>query len=290
MNSIKNLKCFVIMPFSKTHSKRDEIFWTEHFDEFICPQVKSALPGIIVERSKVERGSILNGIITNLVLADIVLADITDANPNVYWELGIRHSFSNGTVIIAKSHSRIPFDISSIGIHKYTGASLGERRFLRVNEFSDALKNCVSNTEVNDSHVLEILKGRGSLWFLFDKRRINLALVSLVGELNMLQVLLLSIEKQLKASESLIYLSDQLLIFYALQRMYSAHLIDDFEFHTDIYNLMLTLNRINRLIDIAPILGVKSSRASPLVSNALNLCKRLSEKSIALNNALNETI
>lgn len=44
--------------------------------------------------------------------ADIVLADLTFANPNVYYELGIRQALSKkGTVLVACKGTKLPFDV-----------------------------------------------------------------------------------------------------------------------------------------------------------------------------------
>ena len=111
------------MPFSKTKRHRTEEYWTEHFEKFLKPRIQSAINGIEVYRSKITRGSIINNIINSLVTDDIVLADLTDHNPNVYWELGIRHSFTNGTILVAEEKTKFPFDISPIGVHRYKGQS-----------------------------------------------------------------------------------------------------------------------------------------------------------------------
>ncbi|MFV0299699.1 MAG: hypothetical protein ACK5IP_02240, partial [Paracoccus sp. (in: a-proteobacteria)] len=54
--------------------------------------------------------------------ADLVIADLSTLNPNVFYELGVRHAQRpNTSVIIAESLllQRIPFDLSSFVIHQY---------------------------------------------------------------------------------------------------------------------------------------------------------------------------
>ncbi len=94
-------KCFVIMPFSKTSEKHTKEYWTKHYETFIKPLIESG-HSLIAERSSPLRGDILRQIVTDLVTAPIVVADLTDANPNVYWELGVRQSFKHGTITIAE--------------------------------------------------------------------------------------------------------------------------------------------------------------------------------------------
>lgn len=61
----------------------------------------------------VAPGSITNQAIQELLRADLVVADVSSANSNVYYELGVRQSISQGGVIlIARRGTRLPFDIA----------------------------------------------------------------------------------------------------------------------------------------------------------------------------------
>ena len=93
-------KCFIIMPFSDTKS-HDEKYWNAHFEKFLKPVIEE-VDDVEVSRSQPLRGGITSEIVLNLIKADIVVADLTDHNPNVFWELGVRLSMSNGTITIAE--------------------------------------------------------------------------------------------------------------------------------------------------------------------------------------------
>lgn len=57
----------------------------------------------------------------------VVLADLSLGNPNVYYELGIRHVLSaSGTVLICREGTELPFDIrlSRIIFYKYNGVDI----------------------------------------------------------------------------------------------------------------------------------------------------------------------
>ena len=52
--------------------------------------------------------------------ARMVLADISGINPNVFWELGVRHATNeSGTAIFRQSDAPIPFDIGHIKVMPY---------------------------------------------------------------------------------------------------------------------------------------------------------------------------
>jgi len=155
-------KCFVIMPFSKTTEKRTEEYWAKHYATFIKPLIESDHP-LIAERSSPLRGDILRQIITDLVTSPIVVADLTDANPNVYWELGVRQSFKHGTITIAEDGTPLPFDLGGKGTLFYFPKDHIKMQGFR-NQFHKAVKDCLANPNLPDSHVLETISGWGTLY------------------------------------------------------------------------------------------------------------------------------
>ena len=154
-------KCFVIMPFSKTSEKHTEEYWTNHYEKFIKLSIESGHP-LIAERSSPLREDILRQIITDLVTAPIVVADLTDANPNVYWELGVRQSFKHGTITIAEDGTVLPFDIGGKGTLSYFPDNYIKMREFEI-KFHKAIDDCLKNPDLPDSHVLETISGRGTL-------------------------------------------------------------------------------------------------------------------------------
>jgi len=50
-------------------------------------------------------------IIEQLIKADLVIADISGANPNVYYELGIRHSVGKPAIVLLNQAENSPFDL-----------------------------------------------------------------------------------------------------------------------------------------------------------------------------------
>jgi len=150
-------KCFIIMPFSGTSEKHTTEHWTKHFT--FLKQLIQSFGSIEVTRSEPLRGDIVKGIIEDLVNSDIVVADITDANPNVYWELGVRLSKRYGTITIAEVGTKPSFNISTKGIIPYNPENIYQNE-----EFRDMLKkailDCIENPNESDSIVLDAISGR----------------------------------------------------------------------------------------------------------------------------------
>lgn len=108
--------CFVIMPFSTSQSHTEEE-WTEIFENFFKPAWNAF--NVDCYRTKVPRGSITKDIIEKLFSANIVFADLTDSNPNVMYELGVRHTFKKPSVMVKARGSKIPFDVNSYNVFEY---------------------------------------------------------------------------------------------------------------------------------------------------------------------------
>jgi len=182
MASETKKKCFVIMPISKTSEKHTKDYWTNHYKEFLKPRIESRHP-LRAERSAALRGDIVRQIITDLVTVPIVVADLTDANPNVYWELGVRQSFKHGTITIAENGTPLPFDLGAKGtLFYYPGDHIKMQEF--ENEFHEAIDDCLKNPDLPDSHVIETISGRGSLYQIITRDESLRRLDALISEID----------------------------------------------------------------------------------------------------------
>jgi hypothetical protein len=153
----KKKKCFIIMPFSSTKSC-DEEKWKDIFEHIIKPAVEECRLGYKCERSLPERENIIKSILRALAEADVVIADLTDNNPNVFYELGVRHALTNRTILIAQGPEHIPFDLSP-----YPTVFYGESP-AKIAEFKSnikkKLKDVSKNPERSDNPVADFLKDR----------------------------------------------------------------------------------------------------------------------------------
>jgi hypothetical protein len=116
--------CFVLMPFGrKTDSKGRTTDFDAVYQQIISPAVSAA--GLDPLRADEERigGTIHKPMFERLMLCQYAVADITGANPNVYYELGIRHAMRpRATVILFAQGTTLPFDIAQLrGIPYQTG-------------------------------------------------------------------------------------------------------------------------------------------------------------------------
>lgn len=106
--------CFVLMPFGrKTDAAGRETDFDRIYAEIIKPAIEvSDMEPIRADEERVG-GTIHKPMYERLILCQYAIADVTGANPNVYYELGIRHAVRpRSTVILFGEGTRLPFDIA----------------------------------------------------------------------------------------------------------------------------------------------------------------------------------
>ncbi|GAB3193592.1 hypothetical protein GCM10027261_09470 [Geodermatophilus arenarius] len=70
--------------------------------------------------AEASRQLIDSRMVLDLIGADLVVADMATLNPNVFWELGVRHTARRqGTLVIAPARLSPPFDVRAVPVHPY---------------------------------------------------------------------------------------------------------------------------------------------------------------------------
>lgn len=146
--------CFVIAPIGEANSV-ERLRSDQVFRHMISPVVKEF-------DYKPERADLLSspGMITNQIMdylfkSELVVADLTDHNPNVFYELALRHAFAKPVIPILKEGQKIPFDNNQVRTLFYDHNDLdsveackqGLRDHIKVIEGGDTkFSNPVTNT------------------------------------------------------------------------------------------------------------------------------------------------
>jgi tetratricopeptide (TPR) repeat protein len=107
--------CFVLMPFGR---KKDpaggpDIDFDLIYEKAIKPAIEAA--GMEPVRADEERtgGIIHKPMFERLLLCDFAVADLTTGNPNVFYELGVRHAARPATTLaIFAKNQKLPFDVN----------------------------------------------------------------------------------------------------------------------------------------------------------------------------------
>lgn len=137
--------CFVVMPIRKPgtpeHAHFRAVF--NHIKPIIEAQGYTAIRADDVQKS----GAITKDIVTRLGESDLVIADMTDLNPNVFYELGVRHALRGVGTLMILDESRtpdLPFDLSAYRVIKFTGDLAG------IDSLTQALASYIQEAQAED--------------------------------------------------------------------------------------------------------------------------------------------
>jgi hypothetical protein len=103
--------CFVISPIGESGSetrKRSDIV----LKYVISPAAEQCGFTALRADQISEPGLITSQVIQHIIDDPLVIADLTDRNPNVFYELAIRHALRKPLVQIIKSGEQMPFDVA----------------------------------------------------------------------------------------------------------------------------------------------------------------------------------
>jgi len=111
----KEKNCFVISPIGKeeseTRKRADQVL-----KHIITPAVKKYGYKPIRADEIDEPGIITSQVIQKIVDSDLVIADLSEKNPNVFYELAIRHAIKKPLIQIIRKDEVIPFDVAATRI------------------------------------------------------------------------------------------------------------------------------------------------------------------------------
>jgi hypothetical protein len=144
----KSLFCFIVMPF------RSELnYFYLHLQHYLNKQF-----GIRVERGdhNILTKTLVDKVRDQIIESDFLIADITSGNPNVFYEVGLAHSFGKPVVFITQDNpANSPVDVRQFEVIQYELA--------HHEEFLSKLNNAVQNISGKKYQILydlamEVLK------------------------------------------------------------------------------------------------------------------------------------
>ncbi len=154
--------CFVIMSIGDQEFGTHKITSGElkaRYTDLIREALSVADPSLEITRAdEVSAPGMISGdIITRIMHADFVVADVTYPNPNVFYELGLRHACRVGTIIIRERNApRIPFDISHLRHIEYDNTPSGLKQL--SNNFKECFGHFARNPTSTDNQFQDYAK------------------------------------------------------------------------------------------------------------------------------------
>ena len=136
----------------------------ELYDDLIKEALLKARPRIEVVRADdlASPGAITGDVFEWIADADYVVADITFPNPNVFYELGLRHATRSGTILLRdKNGPAPPFDISVLRHIEYENSPSGLKRLAA--DLAKAFDHLEQNPGRPDNQFLRFAEPRFAL-------------------------------------------------------------------------------------------------------------------------------
>ncbi len=108
--------CFVLMPFGKKPAASAGgamIDFDAVYQDYIRPAIEDAGLEPIRADEEMTGGVIHKPMFERLILCEFAVADLTNANANVFYELGLRHAVKPATTVLtfAEGMGQLPFDV-----------------------------------------------------------------------------------------------------------------------------------------------------------------------------------
>ncbi len=106
-------ECFVVSPIgadgSPTRRRSDQVL------KYVVEDVVARLGYSVVRADRIaDAGRIDSQLLEHVVSADLVVADLSGANPNVFYELAVRHALAKPFVQLCHLDDQLPFDIQGL--------------------------------------------------------------------------------------------------------------------------------------------------------------------------------
>jgi hypothetical protein len=139
---------FVVMPIKAEGTEEHEHFWAIYVNA-IKPRLQQLGYQVVRADEIPNATNITRDIVLALAEADVVIADLTDLNPNVFYELGVRHALrAKGTVMIHDEIKtpEIPFDLAAYRVIRYKGQMQG------MTKLTTELERFVQEIEKDDEN------------------------------------------------------------------------------------------------------------------------------------------
>lgn len=155
-NKEQGKKCFIITPIGNQDS---EIY------RKITGVINSAIKPILFQHGFVDikaaheicvSGSINNQIIDRIISSDLIIANLTNNNPNVMYELCLRHVVAKPIIHICEKGTNLPFDIKGDRTIFYTDDMLGVEELKR--EIEKYIKEIDYSKEYRDNPIYNAQK------------------------------------------------------------------------------------------------------------------------------------
>ena len=154
--SSKTKTCFVIMPISD-HPDYAPGHFKRVYEYIIKPACQKAGYEAIRADDTVKTNDIVSDIIKKIIDSDMAICDMSSRNPNVFYELGLRHAFNLKTTLIKDKKTSRAFDIAGLRSVEYDESLRVDEVEKTVTAIADAIKETENMTSEEPNSTIQLL-------------------------------------------------------------------------------------------------------------------------------------
>jgi hypothetical protein len=151
-------RCFVIAPIGSDGSperlRSDQVL--QHVIRPAAMECGYDAASIVRADKEAAAGIISTQVVNHLMEDELVIADLTGHNPNVFYELAIRHAVGKPVVQIIEKGERIPFDISHVRTIMLDHHDLDSAAFCRA-ELARSIRAVERDPSLVDSPITQAI-------------------------------------------------------------------------------------------------------------------------------------
>jgi tetratricopeptide (TPR) repeat protein len=162
---MNNPLCFVLMPFGKKSSALGSLIdFDAIYQDLIYPAIKDSGLEPLRADEEMTGGIIHKPMFERLILCEYAVADLTNANANVFYELGVRHAVRPWSTVLlyAKESGQLPFDVAPLRAMAYHLTPEGAPQDLlttRAQLLQNLIKAKESQNSAIDSPIFQLVEG-----------------------------------------------------------------------------------------------------------------------------------
>lgn len=147
--------CFVIMPISDVHGYEPGHF-ARVYEHLLKPAIITAGYNPVRADDAVKTDYIVVGIIQKIVESEMVICDFSARNPNVMYELGIRHAFNKPVTLIKDRKTEKVFDIQGLRYTEYDDSLRIDSVNKDISRISAAISETATASEKDMNSVVQL--------------------------------------------------------------------------------------------------------------------------------------
>jgi hypothetical protein len=148
-------KCFVIMPISDVPNYESGHFGGV-YEHLLKPAINNAGYTAVRSDDANKTDYIVVAIIQKILESEMILCDLSARNPNVMYELGIRHAFNKPVTLVRDKITDKVFDIQGLRYQEYDHSLRVDSVEKDIEKISKAIKETAAATADDINSVIQL--------------------------------------------------------------------------------------------------------------------------------------